>query len=139
MKKTMKKMSLLIICISLMLCLVPFIHASSIEPRLTHLSTINANLSISSSNKASCYGVVFSKSLTQPVKVTCLLQQNNNGVWKTLYSWESTGTYSTCVDTYRYVYSGYIYRVCVTGYALDSSGNILESKTVYNVVDYSKG
>lgn len=137
MEKLIKKLLSLVLCISLMTFLVA--SASGVEPRLIYLSDVTGSLSIDSTNKATCYGVVSAKQLTQPVRITCLLQQNINGTWKTLYSWDETGTYKARIDHSRYVYSGYYYRVCFTGYILDADGNTLEEKTVTHTVDYRNG
>lgn len=127
----------ILLCVFVLPIIGVSIDAAEVNPRFMYISTVKASLSINeNSGKASCYGVVSSLG-NNPVKLTCILQKNINGVWKTVYDWESTGNRMTTIDKYYYVYPGYAYRVCVTGYVLGDSGNVLEYNTQFNTVTYS--
>lgn len=129
----------ILLCVFILSSTIVYANASEMNPRFSYISTVKATLSIEeNTGKASCYGVVSALG-NNSVKLTCILQQNVNGVWRTVYNWESTGNRMTTIDKYYYVYPGYAYRVCVTGYVLGSNGNVLEHNTQYNTVTYSIG
>lgn len=139
MKKTLQCWVSIFLCVFILSSVVVYANASEVNPRFSYISTVKATLSINeNSGKASCYGVVSALD-NNTVKLTCTLQQNANGVWKTIHTWESTGNRMTTIDKYYYVYPGYAYRVCVTGYVLGPTGNVLEHNTQYNLVTYSIG
>ena len=106
-----------------------------IMPRYDKISTISANLTINENTGiATCTGKITAKN-TYDVSVLMTLEIKENGNWRVLRSWSSSGVLSATASHYYAVYSGYEYRVGVTGYVLDSNGNYIESgyveKTLY--------
>ena len=89
--------------------------------RMTYISTVYCNLSISGSGLATSSAYMFAYAGTDRVKISMYLQQYNNG-WSTLKHWtaEADGTYVS-LSRNQYVYSGYTYRVLVYFYAYEGS------------------
>ena len=109
---------------------------SVLQPRYTHVSVVQAALTIDESlGITTCYGRVDAKNF-DPVKVIVRLQQFKNGYWTTLKSWSATGTMSAICSKQYAVYDGYRYRVSVTGYVYDSNGTILETASAIHEVNY---
>lgn len=136
----MKRVISILLVLAVLVCTVAFpasaATSTDVEPLYDHINSVYANLSI---NKllgiATCTGRINAKKIV-PVKVIVRLQQYNEGTWTTVTSWNETGTASvSCTNQYA-IYSGYTYRVRVTGYVYDSEGVIQESATVTHTVEF---
>lgn len=115
---------LLVACI--LLGSATMVSASTIQPRYTYFSSIQADLAYNSSTgEAECVAVV-SGSSTVTVKVECYLKMLSVGSWKTLEHWTATNYITTGIDANCAVTSGYTYRLYVYAYALDANNNVLE-------------
>lgn len=135
----MKRIMCFVFAILLLPCLTDSASAAvkeEIEPLYDNINTIYACISIDESTGiATCMGSITAKN-TYPVEVDVRLQQYYDGSWHTLKTWSNTGT-MYCASSHKYaVYSGYTYRVYVTGYVYNSSGVIIESASGYHATTY---
>lgn len=127
---TWKRKMVMVLCLLLMLSVIaPTGYA---EARYTRISTFVADLTISSSGLASCYSNVKSSVSTDKIELTMNLQQYSGGAWKTIKSWDTSGTGTVSLSKTWYVSSGYSYRVQAIAYVYDSSGTLQESPTAYS-------
>ncbi len=109
-----------------------------ITPKFTYISWLSSGLSINSWGKATCLGSASAYDSSHTTNLTVKLQKSNAGGWSTTKSWSasSTGTSLAKVEENYYVAHG-TYRVCATAKVYNSSGTLLESKSVYsNTVTY---
>lgn len=108
----------------------------TVEPLYDKISTVYANLSINEDTGiVTCTGRVTAKN-TYPVSVYVQLHILENGSWRQLKSWQKSGTLTAyCSQSYA-VYSGYTYRVTVTGYVYNDSGIAIESGSTSHSVYY---
>ena len=108
----------------------------TIEPMYDKISTVYAHLSINENTGiATCTGRVTAKN-TYPVRVYVQLEILENGSWRQLSSWQKSGTTTAyCSQSYA-VYSGYTYRVKVTGFVNNDSGIAIESGSTSHSVYY---
>lgn len=107
------------------------------ELMYTYINSVGASLTIDETlGIATCSGRVNAKSIV-PVKVTVRLQRYQDGSWKNVETWSETGTAGVTCTKYYAIYSGYSYRVYVTGYVYDSEGVIQETASVYDYADFS--
>lgn len=93
------------------------------------ISSYGADLSISSSGKASIYGSVKAKSGSTYVKVT--LQQLSGRTWSSVKSWESSSTGSVAAVAESYSVSKGTYRLVVYVKADTESKTIYSDKQTY--------
>lgn len=117
--------------------------ASAEEPypklsRFTYISTAYSSFSINeSSGYASCYAKCRTHSSGIPIRIVGKLQrETTNGSWSPVTSWIRNGNNYVILDEGATVTSGYWYRFVVNFYILDSSGNIIESHTIYRYYNY---
>lgn len=98
---------------------------TSVEPRMTYISSYTTELSITSSGVATISGLVRGKSGVTSTYVKCTLQMSIGGGWVDVKSWEvsSTGMGATIGETYQLSSRG-TYRVY-----MECSANT-ESKTM---------
>lgn len=109
-----------------------------VEPRFVAINTIYSLLQIDeSSGIATCVGEVRAKDMV-PVEVVVQLQQLEDGMWNTLYTWSNTGTLFASKSGNYCVPRGYTYRTRVTAFVYDNDGNIVESGSGSHQVDYPK-
>lgn len=108
---------------------------NTVQPRWSYLDTVYANLDINWLGVATCEGRATAGSLVT-VKVIVRLQQLKDTGWATIKSWTSTGTLTASTSGSYAVYSGYTYRVSVTGYVYDSNGNLVEAGTATDTFVY---
>lgn len=120
----MKKRTLLTV---LSLILVLSVIVPTAFARYTNISSLSADLSITSSGLSSPYGRVKLSNSTDTVKLTVELQQKNGSSWDTIKSWSTTGSGTVYLDKTWYVSSGYTYRTHVTADVSNSSGSLEES------------
>lgn len=108
---------------------------STIQPRYTYVTSVGAGLSMDQFwGIATCMAIISVRD-ADTVMVHCLLQRFEDGGWTTIKAWTHTDRYTAYVDEQYAVYRGYTYRVRVTGYALDSAGNVLETVTKYSTYE----
>lgn len=113
-----------------------------VEPqrRYSHILSMDLNFSISGGT-AHCYGSGRGRdgNATTTVTVTLQRRSSNSSSWSYVDSWSNTqkGTLKVIVDKDKSVSSGYDYRIRVKCSIKSSSGNILESDTMYSkIVSY---
>lgn len=98
----------------------------TVQPRYTGISKLTADLSISSSGYASCYGYVRLSSSSYSANMTVELQRSGNGTsWTTIKDWSTSGSYTLELDKGWYVVSGYYYQVVTTVEVYNSSGSLV--------------
>lgn len=135
----MKKLfALILVCAALLAAAMPIGAAkaeSPVQPRYTYIDNLRADLEISGLGVASCCGT-FSVKEYIPVKIVIRLQQLDGSNWMTVKKWEISGTGSVTATKSYAVYSGFSYRVHVTGYVYDADGNILEYDSASRYMDY---
>ena len=134
----MKRITSLILTALLLFSMaIPASAAVKDEAQLLYdnINAVSADLSISSLGIATCFGSVTAKDL-YTVLVEVRLQMKEDGAWHTVKTFSSTGTMDAACTGYYAVYSGYQYRVYVTGYVYNSSGTIIESASCTYAVNY---
>lgn len=104
-----------------------------VTPQFTYISMLNPGLSISSSGKATCVGIVTLYDDSHSVDLTVSLQKSTSSGWSTIKAWTVSGTGTAGAETeqYYYVVSG-TYRVAATAKVYNASGSLLETQTVYS-------
>lgn len=135
----MKKLfAIIVVCGILLGIAMPIAAANSssaVQPRFTYIDEVSADIQISFLGVAHCDGT-FSTRTENPVKLVIRLQELDGSNWMTIKKWEITGT-GWAADTKSYaIYRGRSYRVHVTGYVYDAEGNVLESATAAQYMDY---
>lgn len=138
----MKRIVSLLIVIAIMsIMVVPATAASSepvVQPRWSYLDTVTAYLDINETwGMTTCEGRATAGEYVT-VKVIVRLQQLTDTGWSTLKSWSSTGLVTAAASGNYAVYSGYTYRVSVTGYVYDDDGNIVETGSATDTYIYPK-
>ena len=104
-----------------------------ITPQFTYISMLNPGLSINSSGKATCVGIVTLYDDSHSVDLTVSLQKSTGSGWSTIKAWTVSGTGVAGAETeqYYYVVSG-TYRVSATAKVYNASGSLLETQTLYS-------
>lgn len=123
-----KKLSILLIVVLLFSVALPTraTQPVPISPQYTYIRTFARDLQINTATGvADCYGKI-TATANNPVKVVCKLEVYWGGEWTTIKTWTATGNaFAVVSETYNAV-AGFNYRIHVTGYVYDSSGNRLE-------------
>lgn len=112
-------LSLVLACIVATLCIGA--SATEIVPRYSGIIAINADINVSSSGRADCYGYVMIKD-GYSAELTVALQRD--GV--TLKSWSDSGSDEVEIEKPYYVTPGHDYQVIVTAVVRNSGGGIVE-------------
>lgn len=134
MKKTSKKLTR-VLGIVVAFCMLVSVASAAVQPRYQSICTFTANIDISSSGRATCYGKVMTWDTTDVVDLTLELQRTTyNGTWTTIKTWTNSGSSVVSVDKDWYVASGYYYRVAVTAELSTSDGEFIEGVTEYSTV-----
>ena len=108
---------------------------NTIQPRYQRICFFTADLDISSSGRATCYGCVVPWDSTDVVDLTVELQRTTyGGTWTTIKTWTGSGSGTISVDKDWYVASGYYYQVCVTADLYTADGTFVEGISEYSVV-----
>lgn len=135
----MKKLfAIIVVCGMLLGTAMPIAAAnasSTVQPRFTYIDEVRANLQVSDWGVACCNGTLIAK-VDNPVMLTLRLQEFDGSNWMTIKKWDITGTGSTSAARNYAIYSGFTYRLQVTAYIYDAYGNLLESASAYNYIDY---
>lgn len=116
-----------LICILLTVALLTSglsVFAEDIAPYYTGTSAISASLSISSSGKASCSGIIRLYS-GYSASFTMKLQKYTGGYWSTVKTWSTSDKHILSKE--YYVTSGYNYRVVTSASVYNSSGAYVET------------
>lgn len=102
----------------------------TITPLFTHISTLDAGLTIDSSGKATCIGNVTLYNNSYSTDLTVQLQRYTSTGWSTIKSWTSSGTGipGTEIVAYYYVTRG-TYRVLSTAKVYDTYGYLVETQS----------
>ena len=117
------------------------VESLTISPRYIDLTTISANLSISSSGTATCVGTAKARSKTSYIKAKVILYKKVGSTWKEVSSWSETGSSGKSITLSKKqsgLVSGYSYKVKVIIDVYDSKtgayieGDVIES----NIVKY---
>nr|WP_325297000.1 hypothetical protein [uncultured Dysosmobacter sp.] len=112
-------LSLVLACIVATLCIGA--SATEIVPRYSGIFAISADLNVSSSGRADCYGYVMIKD-GYSADLTVALQRD--GV--TIKSWSGSGSDEVEIEKPYYVTPGHDYQVIVTAVVRNSGGVIVE-------------
>lgn len=124
--KTIKRALCLLLVVALLTAGMG-VFASDIAPCYTGTSFISTDLSISSTGKASCSGVISLYS-NYTATLTMKLQQYNGSYWTTIQTWSTSDSKS--LSKSYYVSSGYSYRVVTSAKVYNSSGTYVETPSV---------
>lgn len=134
--KRVLALTLVVIILGSLVVPVAAATADEIMPLYTYVNSVYARLQINESTGiATCVGSVNAKSIL-PVKVIVRLQRYQDGAWWTVKSWSETGTATVACTNYYAIYSGYDYRVYVTGYVYNDEGVLQESASAIHNVSY---
>lgn len=120
-------LSLVLACIVATLCIVA--SAAEIAPRYSGIFAVNADLNVSSSGRADCYGYVMIKD-GYSVDLTVALQRD--GV--TIKSWSDSGSDEVEIEKTYYVTPGHDYQVVVTAVVRNSGGWIVERPSANSAI-----
>lgn len=135
----MKKLfAIIVVCGMLLGTAMPIAAAdglSAIQPRYTYVMDVSAGIEVSTLGVATCNGLLTTKT-NNPVKLVIRLQEHDGSNWMTIKKMEFTDTGDISAAMDYAIYSGYSYRVHVTGYVYDAQGNVLESATAAQYMDY---
>lgn len=135
----MKKQTALILVFAILLYIAMPVAAtdssSTVQPRYTYIMDVSAGIEVSNLGVANCRGALIAKTIA-PVKIVIRLQELDGSDWMTIKKWEITGSGSISASEDYAVYSGYSYRVHVTAYVYDANGNVLESASESQYIDY---
>lgn len=126
-------------CMGLALVLVCLISATQVSafaneitPRYVGISLIAADLDISTSGRASCYGYVAVES-GYSVDLTVSLQRDG----RTIRSWSDSGDEDIEITGTYYVTPGHDYQVVVSAVVENSRGSVVDRPTMESsVVEY---
>jgi len=104
------------------------------EPCFQVLTVVSSGIDISAAKTAICTGIARGSSNSYTLKVTMNLQQKIDGSWTSIAFWKTTGTGPSGVSfsKIKQGLSSGIYRTRVYVGVYDSSGNFVESTTVYS-------
>jgi len=125
----------LIILLLIILAVGTTTYAVEIQPRWVTIAEIAPSLTINSSGRAESAGNVIAPGVDK-IKITVALEQNRNGKWYTVKSWNKTiyNDYGYCIG-YWNVSSGYQYRTKI--YASTYVNNaLIESTSVVSRTIY---
>ena len=103
---------------------------SGIQPFYVGTATAKAQLTISTSGKASCVGVVKPEASTSKASITVKLRQRKDGgAWATIGQWTDSGSGKDGAEVSQSmtVSSGYSYQVVMTGTVKDAAGKVLDN------------
>lgn len=98
-----------------------------ITPNFTYISRLNAGLSINSSGKTTCIGLVSAYDSSHTTRLTVALQKYRGSGWITIKSWSTSSTGTSVATVYKdyYVVHG-TYRVRATAKVYNAYGTLLE-------------
>ncbi|AGL03312.1 hypothetical protein [Desulfoscipio gibsoniae] len=104
-----------------------------IAPQFTYISLLSPGLSINSSGKATCVGLASAYNSSHTTKLTVELQKSTDSGWSTIKTWSASATGVSIADIEEdyYVVRG-TYRVCATAKVYNTSGNLLETQSLYS-------
>lgn len=107
---------------------------SSPTQRYAYLVFVSAAVTISSSGSAKCAASakVSSGYSNYSVSITATLQKQTSSGWSSVKTWYNSGEPSCFLEVYRYVNSGYNYRVRSIATVYSPSGVSVESTTIYS-------
>lgn len=126
-----------IVCLLVSTMLPAFaLNSDDIQPRLTRIDGMGAEIFLTTSDRADCYSFVELVNTTDKVTLTMELQRSSNGSsWTTIKSWSTTGSDFVSLDKSWYIVtSGYSHRVVATATAYNSAGVFMESVTATSAV-----
>lgn len=135
MKKVISLLMVTVIVCTMVLPVSATTGDNTVQPRWTYLDSVYAHLDINWLGVASCEGRATAGDFVT-VKVVVRLQQLQDTGWATIKSWTATDTQTVGTSGTYAVYSGYTYRVSVTGYIYDSNGNLVEAGTATDTFVY---
>lgn len=134
----MKKILSLIIIMTILLSLgtqsfaiVNEVPSREISLRYVNLMTLGTAFTIDSLGIASCGGNMTQSLSDGSCKLIINLQKQTSSGWDTIKTWTKEGIMKCINVQYRAVSSG-TYRLYVIGKVYDSSGDFVESSTVYS-------
>ena len=101
--------------------------STSVQPRLTAVSAIGAELDVTSSGRADCYSEVELRN-GYTGDLTMVLQRSTNQIiWSDVKTWTASGSGTIEMDKSYYVASGYYYRVVATVDTYNAAGSFVET------------
>lgn len=125
MKKSIRSVLALVLVLGVLAASVATVYA--VQPRYTGISSISANIGISSSGAATCKGTVdVDPGYTADLKV----ELRQDGI--TIKTWTESGSGTIRISQVRYVTSGHNYIVKATATVYDGNGKVVETPYVYS-------
>lgn len=133
MKRYVKRcMGLALVLVCLITATQVSVFANEITPRYVGVSFITADLEISTSGRASCYGYAAVES-GYSVDLTVSLQRDG----RTIRSWSDSGDEDIEIIGTYYVTPGHDYQVVVSAVVENSRGSVVDRPTMESsVVEY---
>ena len=125
---------LLAVCL-LMVAALPAVAAegsSAVNPRYSHIGSLDGGVSVNSSGTATCFAQADSKSTACKVQLNMQLQGFTGTNWSLCKSWSTIATGVASLSKTAATSSDFTdYRIQITCKIYDSSYTLLESVTVY--------
>lgn len=109
---------------------------ASVTPRYVNIHIFTASCGVNSSGKAASYAFVETANSSYTIYLNMGLQRYEDGYWKTIKTWSTSGTGEAEMDKGWYVLSGYYYRTAATATVYTSGGTYVESTDIYSQSDY---
>lgn len=132
MKKSVTRsisLSLLLVSIMSVLCIGASAAEEEISPRYTGIHLLNANINITASGRADCYGYVNIQD-GYSVDLTVALQRDG----QTIKSWSDSGTKEVSMTKSYYVSKGHDYQVVVSANVYNSQGKLVDTPDIRSAV-----
>ena len=120
-------MSLALICIMTTLCFGA--SATEISPRYTGITTLTADINISSSGRADCFGYVRTRD-GYSADLTVELQRDG----RTIKSWSDSGSGTISISEPYYVTPNHDYQVVVSADVYNSQEKLVETPSTESLV-----
>jgi hypothetical protein len=133
-RNMMKRFLALVMCI--VLCASSIVGAYAVESensRITGGKNLSASVVINSDGKALCSSSAIVSSGYTGTLTMNLQRSTDEKTWTTIHTWTASGSGALTLDKYRYVTSGYSYRVKAT-FSTYSGGSLVGTATANSPV-----
>ena len=134
MRKMIRRICCLLLATAILASGMAVMAADVPTPYYDATAQISTSLEISSSGLASCTGRITLSDSSCYANLTLQLQRYTSKGWSPVYTW--TESDASTISGYRYVTSGYSYRVICNANVYTSSGTYVESPSVTSQTVY---
>lgn len=118
---------LALVCLVMTMCIGA--SATEISPRYVGIYQLHANLNISSSGRANCYGYV---AIQDDYSVDLTVELQRDG--RTIKSWSDSGSDTISISEPYYVTPDHDYQVVVSADVYNSQGRLVDTPSTESIV-----